>query len=274
MKKLNVSNISSTALQPIKQVTLTHIQSSYQEIFAALTAYARNAVDITTGFNILYGCKLTIAGGNYTVTEGAIYYNGEVYLVDAVGSTANPSGSDVRICKIATTYLTAANADPVTFTDSSTASVHEIRKVVIQNGTSGTSGYIGAYTSAVRVYSPNISSTNISTLSPSYGLTFDGNRSLFIDNNLTNTVLLFSFDNSFVGCTQRISCVLTDTYAISATGAADLTIEVLSAGVATVSTNSSPTLKTASGSNENVILEITYHGLVASFHRLSIKIWS
>jgi hypothetical protein len=90
-------------------------------------------VSTTIGY-ILYGVEKTSLGGsNYSYTAGAIYFNGEVYLVDAIASISITTADILTI-----TTTNDPTADPVTFTDGTPRSVHNIRKLVISNGTLGT----------------------------------------------------------------------------------------------------------------------------------------
>ena len=271
MKKINTTPITDAAQMTVRQGTIDHLQSAYQEIGAATLAGLTQANTTTSLSAIVFGCKLTVSGGNYTVTQGAILYNGEVFLVDAVASTANPSGGDTRIAKIVTTYQTAANADPTPFTDGSTHSVHEIRKIVIANGTSSTSGYIADYEDLNRMYSGDLAASNIS-YSSSYEVSFDRNRALYFG---SAGAVSFTFDlsNVFNGCVQRFRGELGNTDTISLTGATDISFEVCEGSTLTVYTNASPLLKTASGA-EKYIIEFTYLGYVSSIHRIGIKLWS
>lgn len=276
MKKIDTSPITDAAQMTVKQGTLDHIQSAYQEMGAATLAGLVQANTTTSVTSIIFGCRLTVSGGNYTVTQGAILYNGEVFLVDAVTSTANPSGGDTRIAKIVTTYLTAANADPVTFTDSSTHSIHEIRKIVIENGTSSTSGYIADYEDLTRMYSGDIGATGIS-YSSNYEVSFDRNRNLYFS-SAGSVAFTFDLSNVFNGGAQRFVGELGNTDTLSLTGATDISFEFCEGANLTVYTNSSPLpmlhpLKTASGT-EKYVIEFTYLGYVSSIHRIGVKLWS
>lgn len=143
MKKLTAGDhITTSAGFPMKGGTLDFLQEAHQETTAAVVD---GLLRDNTADTILYGCIYADDGVNYTVTAGAIYSSGEVFLVDAVGSTALPTGSDLVIYKLVTTQFTDATADPVTYTDAVTYNVHDIRKIVIGTGTSGTSGYIGDF---------------------------------------------------------------------------------------------------------------------------------
>ena len=134
MRKLNVSAITTGVGMPVKSGTLTHIQLAYQE---ALDALVKNVIGTsydTSKVYILNGCAVT---GTTTkaVTAGAVFYNGEIYLVDAVSITI---GSNVLVGNIVTTsYTDGVKADNVTFTDAVARPVHDIRKVVITAAASG-----------------------------------------------------------------------------------------------------------------------------------------
>ena len=140
---------------PIKSGTVEHLQSAYQE---ALTALARTNIlnyDASKIY-VLYGCVNSGTGANFVISAGAVFYNGEVYLVPA--ATFTTSGGSVAIGTVTTTYFTATNADPVEFTDAILRSVHEIRQIVISSGTSGsgTGNYSDfVFTNAGRVQSGN-----------------------------------------------------------------------------------------------------------------------
>jgi len=116
MKKLNLSNISTTVGMPQKSGSLTHIQSAYQE---ALNSIVRSIISdgiyqSDVGY-ILHGCVNSGSGLNYNISEGAIFLNGEIYQVPAAVFTA--TGLQVAVGTITTTYFSDQSADPVAFTD-------------------------------------------------------------------------------------------------------------------------------------------------------------
>ncbi len=80
----------------------------------------RQLVDYTTGIDqvvILWGIELTGTNpGARTWTEGAIYYEGDVYIIDAGSDTT--TGSEVLV-----------------FDDITALGVHEIKEVTLINGT-------------------------------------------------------------------------------------------------------------------------------------------
>jgi hypothetical protein len=131
MKKIKTTDISTSAAMPVKQGTLDHLQSAYKEIIQGL------ALQMVKGGNgILYGCIKTQTGLNWSITSGYVYYNGEVYLADAASGVL--SGGQSIYGTITTTNLTAANADPVEFSDGSNNNVHLIEKFVWSSNTTGT----------------------------------------------------------------------------------------------------------------------------------------
>lgn len=133
MRKINTSSITSTVAMPFKSGTIDHLQKAYTEAVAAL---AKNMIGTDydpTKFYILHGCVNSGSGSSYVISAGAIFYNGEVYLVDAATFTASGSTAVGTITK--TQEVT--NADPVTFTDGVSRNVHDIYKIVFAAGTSG-----------------------------------------------------------------------------------------------------------------------------------------
>lgn len=135
MRKLDVSAVTDSVGLPVKGGTLVHLQYAYQEALAALgkglvgAAYDENKV------YVLNGCVNTGVGSNYEISAGAVYFNGEVFLVDAVSFSI--SGAQVAVAVIDTSYFADSTADPVEFTDGVLRNIHEIRKVVLQPGLNG-----------------------------------------------------------------------------------------------------------------------------------------
>lgn len=142
MKKIDTSAISTTNAFPVKSGTLQHLQAAYTEaISEGMKALVGFAYDPTKIY-ILNGLRNTGAGLNYIISAGSVYFNGEIYLVDAV--TITIVGPNVLTGVITTSFFSAFNADPVEFTDGVPRNVHQIRKVVLQSGLSGSG--IGNYT--------------------------------------------------------------------------------------------------------------------------------
>lgn len=134
MKKLDTSAITDSSQLKIKKGTLQFLQDANYEMFNAIVRGAIGASFDNSKVYILYGCVNTGDGNSYNISEGAIFYQGEVYLVDA--AIFNTSGASVAIFTQVTSQYTN-NADPMTFSDSSVHNVHDIRKMVISSGVSG-----------------------------------------------------------------------------------------------------------------------------------------
>lgn len=166
MKDINTSLVTSTSRQPFHNWSLEHVQEGIKENDDSLVQGILNTMNISYTTNdviVLYGCVLTGsysgAGNPYAVTAGAVYYNGEVYQVDAVSGTI--SGTNVLIGTVTTTYN--AN-DPAQFSDGTMNNVHRIKKMVIsQAGTgTGTKDY-SSWGTIKRAYSLTSSSTQNTT---------------------------------------------------------------------------------------------------------------
>ncbi len=135
MKILKLDDITGAASMPLKKGTLQFLQDSYKE---AINALGIGLVGSSYNPNTVYalsGCINTGVSGGYVISSGAVFYQGEVYLVDAVSFT--PTGTDTAILDLDIENY-SINADPVTFTDTTTHSIHNIRKVTIGAGSSGT----------------------------------------------------------------------------------------------------------------------------------------
>lgn len=154
MKKLIIDRgvPSTTNGFPPKSGTWNFLQDSYQEAFTAMHIQQINrrfGSYSTSIAYIMYGCELTTGISNTTITAGAVFFNGEVYLVDAT-SFANPSGGNVVIGNIVITQY-GTNADPVQYTGGSSFSVHDIRKIVFSSGATGT-GNVADYSDFISIY--------------------------------------------------------------------------------------------------------------------------
>lgn len=130
MKKINVSALLGTLGAPYLKQTFIHNDEQVEELGDALVKSLLGSYT-TDDLIILHGCVIS---GTTTkaITAGAIYYNGEVYLVDA--ATGLTAGADTWVFDIVTTY---AAGDPVTYDDESTHNQHQIDKIAFQVGTTG-----------------------------------------------------------------------------------------------------------------------------------------
>lgn len=156
MRHLDPSAITDTNALPVKAGTLTHLQASYAEAIAeAVKGYIGSAYDPTKVY-VLQGCVNSGSGSNYIISAGSVFFNGEVYLVDA--ATFTITGSNVAVGSIVLSFFAEADADPVTFTDGVARNIHQIKKIVYAPALSGAGA--GDFSALVHV-SVNIPQVNI-----------------------------------------------------------------------------------------------------------------
>lgn len=138
MKKLNTVPITNTAGFRFKSGTFDFLQLAYTECLAELvTSRIGSNYDATKGY-ILNGCINSGSGSSYVISAGSVFFNGEIFLVDAATFTLTGSNVAEGVITI-TQYVT--NADPVNFTDGVSRNVHNIRKIVFQNALSGSGSF-------------------------------------------------------------------------------------------------------------------------------------
>jgi hypothetical protein len=141
MKNLLTNSISTSVGFPVKSGTLDFLQTASSEM---LIAIARSIVG--KGYSAstpyaLYGCNNTGSGSSYVIEEGAILWNGVLYLVPAVTFTLT-GGNSVYVIT-STSYVTSSVADPVTFTDGVARSVHSDTKMSVYQSALAPSPTVG-----------------------------------------------------------------------------------------------------------------------------------
>jgi hypothetical protein len=133
-KILDITPISDAAQMPVKKGTLKFIQDAHKDsLNQALLAMVGDSYNALNAY-VMWGCVNSGSFPAYDITAGAVWYLGEVYEVPAASFSV--TGSNVAVLNITTTQYTT-NADPVTFTDASSHNVHNIRKITISSGASG-----------------------------------------------------------------------------------------------------------------------------------------
>jgi hypothetical protein len=138
MNKIDVSFINDpTTEQPLTGPSLAFLQSGTSEIVAAtIQSLIGDSPSASTPY-ILYGCvKTDLGGGNFSFTDGYIFYLGEVFKFPGITSIALP---DTAVCNIVTTYDTIA--DPLEFSDGISRNVHQHRTIELIDGTSGSGDF-------------------------------------------------------------------------------------------------------------------------------------
>lgn len=142
MRKFTTTDITSVASMPFKRGSLEHIQNMITDLMKA--TFRCIGTDDSFGGSvakdIVYGCVNTGSGSNYIFSDGVIYTGAEMFYVEAATFTTT---SGYPIFVLDESQFTATYADPVEFSDGNNYDVHDIRTLVIQEGTTGTTGYIG-----------------------------------------------------------------------------------------------------------------------------------
>ncbi|HXR84329.1 MAG TPA: hypothetical protein VN722_08475 [Hanamia sp.] len=198
MKKLDLSSVSSTNQFPVKEGTIDFLQFAYQE---ALTALGNNLLGNKAVANVgylLYGCVNSGSGLNYIISAGAVYYNGEIYLVPAATFTA--AAGQVAVANIVVTQYTT-NADPVVFTDATSRNVHNIRSINFSSGVSG-SGIFDFASLVLTVIGLN--SMVVASMPASYTVTFEQDKAIFFQSATSSVTINFDFTNAVPGAVQRL----------------------------------------------------------------------
>lgn len=162
MKKLNVTPITDSAQMPLKKGTLQFLQDAYTEVLRSIMIATAGAGYDPAAVYILHG--LTNGGTYpvYSISEGAVFYQGEMFFIDATAFSA-ATGETAVFGSIVQTQYTGADADPVLFTDATPRNVHNIRKMTIVSGVSGTG--IADFADAKRILL-NIPQLNLTSPTP------------------------------------------------------------------------------------------------------------
>lgn len=143
MKKLSVTDITNSAQFFPKKGTLEFLQLAFREGF---TEIIKSLIGSTYSASAVYILRGVINSGTYpvyTTTEGVVFYDGEFFLTDATNFNA---GSDVGVFSIIQTQY-GTDADPCTFSDATTHNIHNIRKMQLTAGASGSG--LANYSAAV-----------------------------------------------------------------------------------------------------------------------------
>ncbi len=144
MKTLDLSNIvlDIRKLLATKE-TFLHMQESYKE---ALAAIVNGLGVLDTDATAFAGVVNAGSGSNYNISAGSIYYNGEIFAIDALVGTVG--GGQVPVLVLDTTWRAG---DPVLYSDGQSFDTHSIRKLKWFFGTSGSG--IKDYSQLVRLSS-------------------------------------------------------------------------------------------------------------------------
>jgi hypothetical protein len=148
MRKLKTTDVNGSVIGlPVKAGVLEHLQNSYTELIQALLKHVAFLPESSTTIYVLYGCENTGIAPNYIISAGAVYYQGEIYFVDATTFTVSVGAVSV----IETTQYQALDGggnpkgDPILFSDLISRNVLDIRKVKIIDGNNLSPSYIGDF---------------------------------------------------------------------------------------------------------------------------------
>jgi len=179
----------------IRELALAQIGSSY---------------DATVPY-ILWGCESV---SPVAVSEGGIFFNGEVFYTAGWSSGSLPPSPLVLIANISTTF---AAVDPITYEDGSVHNTHSLRTCIFAYGTSGT-GTIGDFTDFVRV---NMTSVDYSLTASSIGtrtITMERNKYMAFNTTGSAAVITLDCTKAISGRTLEIRAITTATNTIDFAG--------------------------------------------------------
>lgn len=133
MKKIETTNITGSQDAPFVKDTFDHYNESIADttsniVKGGVKSYTANDIII------LWGCVVSATiPGTSSITAGAVYYNGEIYEVDANASLVT-SGLQTLVWGIVTTYR---GSDPLTWSDGIDRNLHQVNKMALSAGLSG-----------------------------------------------------------------------------------------------------------------------------------------
>lgn len=142
MRTLDVTSVTDDSEMPIKSGTLQFLQDSYTELINGIVraiVQANGGFDLATVY-VLYGCtNSSSTDGVYNIADGLMFHNLTLYFVDATAFTT--AAGLTAVCNINQTQYAGngINADPVTFSDTVERNIHDINKIVVTQGVSGSS---------------------------------------------------------------------------------------------------------------------------------------
>lgn len=147
MKKLKAADfITLTSNFPVKSGTWDFLQDSYNEQIRDVMIASIGPTYSASSVYIIWGCAVTTSSGTSTITEGAVFYNGEIFHVN--GNTTPEVGSGlVHVFDLVSTSITGTNYDPVQFTDGTNQNVFIDRKAKLSTKASGSGTLSGGSSS-------------------------------------------------------------------------------------------------------------------------------
>lgn len=146
MNKIDTSQVNDPLVQqPFLATSLAFLQAATQEALNSLAIAMLGDSYSASLVYVLFGCVNTGSGSNFSITAGAVFFNGEVYTVPAVSGTLAGGNS-----LYSAVVVTNGAPDPTRFSDNSAHNVHNVRQWVIAQAASGSNAYTGwVYLSSV-----------------------------------------------------------------------------------------------------------------------------
>jgi hypothetical protein len=273
MKKIITSNISSSVGLPLLGRSIDFMQENVQEQAVSLAYSNLNTSDDSIPI-ALYGCVGTFStvvftNDTYTITKGAILYNGEIYQVPAMSAT-RASISETIVFRVDTN--TYQSGEPTLYTDGTSINTNQNRTIKIYNGMTGT-GIVDAINMKYvnRVESQNttsmgsicnsISATNTSSLSAQIRAIKKGDITvlhgslIFVSNSTTPPVVTLEFNDKY-----KYLVKVNGSFALT-----NITVDLVSCGSIVGSNNINMTFNvtnpTTSGHQYIISFNITYDNL-------------
>ena len=164
MREFIVTNIQDPVKAPITEKGLRHINAMVKEpsdeiVKSLIGTYTTNDIVILRGCDVAVTSGAIPGTGTATLASGAIYYNGDVYLVDANASlsTTNPQ---TLYWEIASSLVDTAQTK---FSDQVDYDFLRIKKMRLVAGTSG--GGLANYNATTVKYINRVTNTGYSVAS-------------------------------------------------------------------------------------------------------------
>ena len=161
--------------------SLDILQDAYKDGIRELALAQIGSSYSTSVPYILWGCE---EGSSPIVSQGAIFFNGEVLFCAGRGS----AGVGTLIASLGIAYPVS---DPVTFEDGSTNNIHQIRTCNLTYGTSGT-GTIGDFADFVRVNTTSVDYLYVAANIDTRTITMERNK--FIEFNGVGSTATITLD--------------------------------------------------------------------------------
>lgn len=179
--------------------SLDMLQDAYKNGIRELAlAQIGSSYDATVPY-ILWGCESV---SPTAVSEGGIFFNGEVFYTAGWSSGSLPPSPLVLIANISTNF---AAVDPITYEDGSVHNTHSIRTCVFSYGTSGT-GTIGDFTDFVRVNMTAFSRVNVAAAIASPTIALDRNKIITYNTTSSTTTITLDDTKAISGREVYINC--------------------------------------------------------------------